>query len=264
LLIPPPQQRLVRAIPHPWTQRTSVRYDNAGWGRAGAGIMQRAKFMLRTISTAEQASASRAIAVRRHMTSVLWVSLGVAVISSVAAGGVYWSFNREPTRVSAELAAPSKDPGNDALTNPEVGKKPSSSELATEVAQPVELRPLEPAEPAAAPAPVTALEAQTASSVAPPASEPPATKPAPGPHDDVYRVRFDSKVPGLTPTGLRALNAALRALDAGREVRIAIEGCEDGDVPPTSADCAALTRRLKSILVDRGVQHPTALIAASH
>jgi hypothetical protein len=82
--------------------------------------------------------------------------------------------------------------------------------------------------------------------------------------DNVFVVRFDSKVPGLTPTGLRALNAALRANDAGRKVQIAIEGCDSSDSAPNGVDCAELVRRLKRILANDGVDHPAKLIVSSY
>jgi hypothetical protein len=82
--------------------------------------------------------------------------------------------------------------------------------------------------------------------------------------DNVFVVRFDSKLPGLTPTGLRALDAALRANDAGLNVRIAINGCDSGDNPPNRVDCAQLIRWLKRILVKRGVNQPAKLIATSY
>jgi hypothetical protein len=49
--------------------------------------------------------------------------------------------------------------------------------------------------------------------------------------------------------------------DAGRKVRIAIDGCESGEGAANGVDCAALTRRLKRILTASGVDHPGALIS---
>jgi hypothetical protein len=50
----------------------------------------------------------------------------------------------------------------------------------------------------------------------------------PSPDSDVFVVRFDSKVAGLTPSSIRTL----KALGKGHKVQIAIEGCEAGDSAP--------------------------------
>jgi hypothetical protein len=87
-------------------------------------------------------------------------------------------------------------------------------------------------------------------------------KPAAAPRDkNLVMVRFDKKVPGLTPLSIRRLDGALAALDAGKDVQIGIEGCENSETLPEGADCAALVRRLKRILADRGVDHPEELIS---
>jgi hypothetical protein len=115
--------------------------------------------------------------------------------------------------------------------------------------------------PAAAPqSPPPAPPEPEQTAVAPAAAAPEKSAPA-ARGKNVYVVRFDSKLPGLTPTGVRALNAALRALDEGREVQIAIEGCETRDSVPEGADCAARVRRLKRMLTERGVDYPDELIA---
>ena len=85
-----------------------------------------------------------------------------------------------------------------------------------------------------------------------------------GPADNVFVVRFDSELPGLTPSGLRTLDGALRAANKGRKVHIEIAGCAAHDGIPTGRDCAALTRSLKSILAQRGVDHPADLITSPY
>jgi hypothetical protein len=191
----------------------------------------------------------------------VWAALGVAIVSAVAAAGAYWWSNRAPTRGSVQFAARSEAPRSAASLTSEVETKPGSADLTVGIPP----RPVEPVDRTVPPLPTTTREAEPAASAAPPPnSEPPAAKPAVGPPDDVYRVRFDSKALGLTPTGLRALDAALRSLDAGHKVRIAIEGCEAGDIPAAGGDCADLIRRLKWILVNRGVKDPAALIANPH
>ena len=91
-----------------------------------------------------------------------------------------------------------------------------------------------------------------------PASAPIARSAAGG---NVFVVRFDDKLTALTPTGLRALDAALRAAEGGRRIKIEIAGCEDRDSTPAGVDCAALARGLKWILAQRGVTHPGNLVA---
>jgi hypothetical protein len=193
----------------------------------------------------------------RRRSAILRAALGVAIVSAVAPAGAYWWFNR----ASTQLTAPSEPPRSAASPTSEVETKPVSADLTVGVPP----RPIEPVDRAVPPLPATTREAEPAASTTPtPISEPPAAKPAVGPRDDVYRVRFDSKAIGLTPTGLRALEAALRAHDTGHKVRIAIEGCEAGEIPAAGGDCADLIRRLKWILADRGVEHPAALIANPH
>ena len=87
---------------------------------------------------------------------------------------------------------------------------------------------------------------------------------SPSSDSDVFVVRFDAKLAGLTPTSIRTLHAALKALGEGHKVQIAIEGCEANDSAPEDADCLGRTRRLKRILSDDGVSHPADLIAKSH
>jgi hypothetical protein len=79
--------------------------------------------------------------------------------------------------------------------------------------------------------------------------------------DDVFVVRFDNKLTGLTPTSIRTLKGALKALSEGRKVQIAIEGCQASDSAPAGVVCLERTRRLKRILSDDGVSHPAELIA---
>jgi hypothetical protein len=85
--------------------------------------------------------------------------------------------------------------------------------------------------------------------------------PAAAREDGVFTVRFDSKATGLTPLSIRHLDQALDAVDAGRKVSIAIEGCDDREAAPEGVDCTALRRRLKRILVERGVDRPDELVA---
>jgi hypothetical protein len=117
---------------------------------------------------------------------------------------------------------------------------------------PEPLPPVTPAEPAV-PALPTQPSANSDASV------------SPSPDSDIFVVvRFDPKMAGLTPTSIRTLNGALRALGEGRKVQIAIEGCEANDSAPEGGDCLERTRRLKRILSDDGIGHPADLIAKPH
>jgi len=114
--------------------------------------------------------------------------------------------------------------------------------------------------------PPTVIPAEPASAEPAPA-EPPASPPtprddgaAPSSDSDDVVVRFDERMRGLTPSSIRTLDAALKALGEGHKVQIAIEGCKAGDGTPESADCSERTRRLKRILRDDGVSHPSELI----
>jgi outer membrane protein OmpA-like peptidoglycan-associated protein len=109
---------------------------------------------------------------------------------------------------------------------------------------------------------VMPAEPAVADSPAPPLAKPDISSP-PSTDSDVYVVRFDDKLTGLTPTSIHTLKRALKALDEGHKVQIAIDGCEGGDGAAADAVCAERTRRLRRILSDEGVSHPADLIAKS-
>jgi hypothetical protein len=155
----------------------------------------------------------------------------------------------EPQQQAAVSAAPAATPAPPQQPAPTPEPQQQAAVSAAPAATPAPT-PEPPQQQAAAPA--TAISVPTA-----PAGEKPAA-----PRDgNLFVVRFDSKLPGLTPSGIRALDAALRASDAGRDVQIAIEGCQDPNSVPEGTDCAELTRRLKRILTESGVDHPADLIA---
>jgi hypothetical protein len=157
-------------------------------------------------------------------------------------------------------ATPQPQPTPDTAT---AAPTPSVQPSPSKTAAPAGAAPApEPPQPAAA-APTAAPEPPQSSAAAADAPPVPAPRqPLSIPREDgVFVVRFDSKPLGLTPWGIRSLDAALAAADAGRNVRIAIEGCEDRGGAPEGVDCAGLTRRLKRILADRGVDDPDKLLA---
>jgi hypothetical protein len=226
-------------------------------------------FLLRSVQTGEQPTAKTSKR-RGASDATLWIALGIAALLAIGAGG-YWFMGPGQKQASVRPKPPPVTmpaPGPNLVTPPLAqGLPPATNQPPPEATKP----------PVAAPPPAASDPSPTVASV-PPATEPappaapvpeaapaPATeKPAAGPPGgDVFVVRFDNKLPGLTPTGLRALNAALRAAHGGHKVQIAIDGCRSGDTAPTGVDCAELTRRLKWILTDRGVHHPADLIADS-
>jgi hypothetical protein len=223
-------------------------------------------FFVRPVLTTGETSTAQTPTSRRHMAPMVWIALGVTVLLGAVAGAGYWRINPNQGEVAPEVAPSLKTPPTIASTVPAT-VPPLPPRLVVGLPQLGEQRP--PDEPTTMPVaepPVAAPVAEAPASVpAAPVRQALATaKTVTTPRDDVFVVRFDSKLPGLTPSGLRALNAALRAAEKGRKVRIQIDSCEDHDSVPTGIDCAALTRGLKSILADRGVDHPADLIASPH
>jgi hypothetical protein len=212
------------------------------------------------------------------MAPVVLIALGVAALLVVAVPNGYWLTSAEREQVVAGVSTLKTAPTG-ALPAPETAPTRSASQLTMGPPSPDNQPPPDEAiTPLAGTSPpmVASDQPQTVTSSLPPITEqvPIAVasaevpqvhateKPAAALRDDnVFVVRFDSELPGLTPTGLRALDAALRANDAGLNVRIAIKGCDSGDSAPNGVDCAQLIRWLKRILVNSGVDHPAKLIA---
>lgn len=211
--------------------------------------------------TAEASTARRS---RRRTAPMVSVALGAAALLGAAAGAGYWQINSKQREVAPEVATSLEARPTVALLVPAAGPPQPQPQFVIGLPQRSDKPPDEPTTmPVAAPA-VAAPASEAAASV-PMAPGPQAlatARPVAAPADNVFVVRFDSKLPGLTPSGLRALDAALRAADKGHKVRIEIAGCEDHGNLPTGIDCAALTRDLKWILADRGVDHPSNLIAS--
>jgi len=227
-------------------------------------------FLLRTVRVAAQPTSNTQ---RRWRATVLaqWIALGVALVIIVGAATGYWLFEAAQKQVPAEVAMPLQASPT-VLPATETAPTFSAPRLARGLPSPdIQLLPNEatapPAPPVAArnqsPTAVSSLPSTTEQkppiAAAVEAPQGPATE---LPSNEVFVVRFDSKLPGLTPTGLRVLDAALRASRASRDVRISIEGCDRRDNAPNGVDCAALTHRLKRILADRGIHQPDALIVA--
>jgi hypothetical protein len=176
---------------------------------------------------------------------MVWIALGVVMILLGAVSGAgYWRFSPKQGQAAPEIATSLEAPPTVALLVP-----PPDEPTIMPVAESAVAAP---AAEAAATAPVAPVPQSLAT-----------TKPV-APADNVFVVRFDSKLTGLTRSGLRALHGALRAADKGHKVKIEIAGCEDHDNVPTGLDCASLARGLKWILAHRGMNHPADLVASFH
>ena len=213
-----------------------------------------------------EASTAQTPAARRHSAPTVRIILGVAVLLGVVGIGC-WQIYPKQGQMTPEIGAPletppivaspvfpmvSQEPPTRLVVGlPQLGNKPPPDEPATPpVAEPQVATP-------ATEAPALILEAAIPQAFVP-------ANIVVGPADNVFVVRFDSKLPGLTPSGLRTLDGALRAANKGRKVHIEIAGCAAHDGIPTGRDCAALTRSLKSILAHRGVDHPADLIISQY
>jgi hypothetical protein len=204
-------------------------------------------FLLRWARTAAQPTPDT----RRSWSAAapVWIALGITAILVVATVSGYRlniSFSTHRAGAASGLPSPEDQPPPTEAPAPPLAA--ASSPVAAPDPSPTVVSSIPP----------------TTEQVTQPAEAPPIAieKPAAAlPGSDVFVVRFDSKLPVLTPSGIRALDAALRAAHAGRKVQIAIEGCDSGDRAPNRVDCADRVRQLKGFLADNGVHHPAELIA---
>jgi hypothetical protein len=243
----------------PGRSRSSMPAQRESRWQAAEPILPEAlpSFFFRPAQTVTETSTAQTPTSRTYMVRMAWIALGVTVLSGAVAGAAYWRIHPKQREVAPEVAASLLAPPVPAMVPPQPPPR-----LVVGLPQLGNRQADEPAIlPVAAP-PVAAATAEAPPSVpAGPVPQDLATaKPVAAPADNVFVVRFDSKLPGLTPSGLRALDAALRAVDKGNKVRIEIAGCEDHDSTPKAIDCAALARGLKWILAHRGVNHRADLI----
>jgi len=124
--------------------------------------------------------------------------------------------------------------------------------------------PVEAAAPAASEtaAPRAAI-AEAAAPPAPPAPAPAPAPPAPAPGSPPrVALRFDDQIVlGLTPSSIRAFDKAVDRIAAGRELQLAIDGCDgDADLSPDSL-CGRRRQVLKRLLVEAGLRDVGHLLA---
>jgi len=74
-------------------------------------------------------------------------------------------------------------------------------------------------------------------------------------------IRFDNRVAALTPSGIRAFDQAVSAARSGRQIQIAVEGCEAKADFANGSPCARRLLSLKQMLAENGVRDPKRLLA---
>jgi len=77
-------------------------------------------------------------------------------------------------------------------------------------------------------------------------------------------VRFDDRLPALTPLGRRAVEEVVAAVNKGEDVQLAIVGCEAEDVRLPGSVCYRRLASLTALLADRGVRNPKRLFTDYH
>jgi len=98
-----------------------------------------------------------------------------------------------------------------------------------------------------------------AASPAPPPSPPEAASALPAPERLV--IRFDDRLPALTPSGIRTFDQAVDAVRAGKKLLLAIEGCEAGADFSRGSVCAQRLSSLKQLLSENGIRDPKRLFS---
>ena len=156
------------------------------------------------------AAASTARTRRMRTVPMVCVALGVAALLGAAAGAGYWRINSKQREIAPEIAMSLEARPTVASLVPATGSPQPPSPLVVGLAQLGSNPP--PDEPTTTPvvAPPVAVPAAEASASAPAVPIPHAVstaKPVAAPSDDVFVVRFDSKLPGFD---------AVRSTRAGR------------------------------------------------
>jgi hypothetical protein len=74
-------------------------------------------------------------------------------------------------------------------------------------------------------------------------------------------IRFDDRMPALTPSGIRAFNEAVNALRSGQSIELAIDGCDAGADFSNGSTCARRRWSLAEMLAAAGIRDTKRLLA---
>ena len=117
----------------------------------------------------------------------------------------------------------------------------------------------EPAAAHAASPPVPGSTTPEAAAPVPAAPPPTASGGPPSETAERLVIRFDHRLAALTPSGVRAFNEAVAAAHSGKNIQLAIEGCDAGADFSDGSLCARWLYSLKNRLEDAGVKNPKRL-----
>ncbi|HVH80041.1 MAG TPA: hypothetical protein VM782_11665 [Stellaceae bacterium] len=93
------------------------------------------------------------------------------------------------------------------------------------------------------------------------AQTPPTSTPTAGTDANRFVMRFDDHVAALTPSSIRAFNAAVDAALAGKKVQLTIEGCASAADSSRDSTCTRRRQSLARRLAENGVKKPERLLA---
>jgi hypothetical protein len=86
---------------------------------------------------------------------------------------------------------------------------------------------------------------------------PPSDTPASSDPEHRFVIRFDDRVPALTPLGIHTFAEALRTLKGNAPVQLQIDGCGKADVTVLGSVCARRLLSLATLLEENGVNRPS-------
>lgn len=93
----------------------------------------------------------------------------------------------------------------------------------------------------------------------PPAAAQPAAAAQAGDAPAPLVIRFDDRVAALTPSGIRAFKAAVKAVHSGKAVQLMIDGCAGSADFSKDSPCARRLATLEHRLAEEGVKDPKSL-----
>jgi hypothetical protein len=152
---------------------------------------------------------------------------------------------------SAAPGGPSPSPANGAAA-------PTTPSPAA--ATPAPPQPIATSAAPAAPSPPPADSTAAAAAPAPSAVANKASAPSPDAAQRIV-IRFDDRLPALTPLGQRAFDAALDAARSGQKVEVTIEGCDAAADYTSGSPCARRRLSLIELFGEHGIRDPKRLLA---